>query len=298
MISRSANLYTQLITKQNAEIIKTRIIAAFMEATHTSRPNTEATTLWKTSQEFKSMSGGGAIAGMLASPLIATGRLFQAVSKPEISFSEIDVAQTNLGAMQAQSKSMVTIKWSMPDADMVYSDYAQNPSSPMLQPFGIWFAQTRKNPGYSYLFTVEFGARGSNMHAFGVKQWKSLGSIPKRSFLKSGIQGAMRDCLLFTSKAIQAMTESWKELPAPTQFETPSLGMERELRWGPNDLIMMVAPPMNLYAIAGGGLDYLNILKGEFTQRNYEQWIIQMTKGKMGVTRLTQRRRVRKAIWR
>jgi hypothetical protein len=136
------------------------------------------------------------------------------------------------------------------------------------------------------------------MHAFGVKQWKSLGSIPKRSFLKSGIQGAMRDCLLFTSKAIQAMTESWKELPAPTQFETPSLGMERELRWGPNDLIMMVAPPMNLYAIAGGGLDYLNILKGEFTQRNYEQWIIQMTKGKMGVTRLTQRRRVRKAIWR
>jgi len=268
-----ANVLARSCTSRVSKIFTERVSKAFDEGSERARPNTEATLEWK-----RYMGKG-----ILSRPLIATGNLEKAIKKPEVSMSEADFMWINPGAAGSSGKSVVTVTWMLPSA-------GQDVYLPGMQ--------VRKNPDFTYLWAHEQpeGFKNSRrMYKFGIKAWGNF-DMPKRAFLFKGLKDAMRESLAYTTMEIKAFYDWMKSKEAP-QFSMPGVGMEREFRWGGRDLVMLGAPPTRLYAGIGGGLDYLNVLRGQFSVANFEQWLVQMGKGKIGMTRLSQRRQVRKRLW-
>ena len=266
-LAQRANIYARIITSGIADIVKKEVIKSFLEATQRSKPNSTATLFYKP----------------FTLPLMATGSLMDAIQKPDINIMESNIAVVNFSQ---PSNSIVELIYMMPEAGTeVFSDYGM-----------IGFEQTRKNPNYVYLWSQEYGAKVSpRMFKFGVRQWGHF-AVPKRAFFKKGVMNGMREALIFSTYVINNLMKWYQSLPAE-KFTIPDMGLERETRFTNQDLLMMVAPPTMLYAGIGGGMDYFNVLRGSFNINNFEQWFTQMAKGSVGATRLSQRRQMRKRLW-
>jgi hypothetical protein len=266
-----ANLLAASCTRKVSQIFKEKVQKGFEEGSARAQPNTPATLEWKR------WLGGR---GFLGRPLIASGALESAIKKPEITMSEANFMWLTQGAGGMAGKSIVSVTWYLPTA-------GQNVYLPQ---------QVRKNPDFVYLWSQENGAKGSRMFKFGLQKWGKF-KVPERPFLNKALKSAFQESLVYTTSEVNGFYKWMKAQEYKPTNIIPSANMERELRWGPRDLMMMVAPPSMAYAGIGGGLDFFNILKGQFSFRNYEQWVVQMGKGKLGMTRLSQRRQIRKRVW-
>lgn len=261
-----ANILARSTTTGVSRIFKERISKAFDEGSERARPNTEATINWKMWYGY----------GEGAKPLVASGTLKKAIKNPEISTGAVWGTSGTTGMSGGQS--VVTVTWDLPSAGQnVYME-----------------GMVRKNPNFTYLWAHEFGGKSSSWK-FGMRSWGKF-NVPKRAFLVKGLTAAMRESLNYTTAQCKFFYD-WAKSQEGPKFALPQLGMERETRWGGRDLVMLAAPPSVAYAGIGGGLDFLNILKGQFSLGNYEQWLVQMGKGKAGATRLSQRRQIRKRLW-
>ena len=47
----------------------------------------------------------------------------------------------------------------------------------------------------------------------------------------------------------------------------------------------------------GQARDFISVLSGGFSMLNVEQWLMSFGKGKMGLTKKVQRRKMRRRIW-
>lgn len=237
-------------------IIKQELAKAFDSATM-GRPNTPATVAWKL------FAYGG-----VGRPLVGSGALSRAVKNPEIL------------ATITPTHNHIEITFDFPEAGQAVA----------------YEGQKRANPNYSYVWSHEYGATGSRMFKFGIKEWGNF-SVPARPFLQKGISEGMKRSRLFATNEFVSFSADMKKMFSPTFKMETGINMQREFHITTADVMMTLLPPSAMYAMLGGGMDYFNMLSGEFGMDNVGQWMMQMGKGTIGATKLTQRRKLRKWLW-
>lgn len=253
-IQKRLPVYLQAACVEAAGVFKEEVRKSMVEQTATSRPNTYATLVNKQNIDLR--------------PLFDTQSLYNSLKEATVTFS----MNGDVGMIGA------TYSFSPPGAGQdVYMD-----------------GQQRKDPGYIYLWSHEFGTRRPSWK-FGIKQWGTF-VVPKRPFLMKGLRKGYRKAHMIIFSAIYNAIDI-PERAIPTKA-FPKLNMEREFRIHEWDLIMAVAPPTRLYAILGAGADAISFVKGDFMQANMEAFGMSMAKGRTGMTKKVQRRGFRRRLWR
>jgi hypothetical protein len=153
----------------------------------------------------------------------------------------------------------------------------------------------RKNPNYKYVWSHEFGTR-KMCWKFGVREW-GVFAVPRRAFIAKGLYNGFRKAWAIMNAAGYAALKQagWNYQGYKNRAFTMQMGKEFKItQW---DLLMTALPPNKMYMYMGIGADALSIAKGGFSMPNVESFLKGMAKGKAGMTKKVQRRKLRRGIW-